>query len=773
MKKVKDLFEAVASSPIEIATHYEDGRVGFIIPEYQRQYDWSEENINRLFYDTLNGFQRLTTSTKADAFTFLGTLILVKQQSKEEEFSGVSLAIVDGQQRLTTLSLLACALCESLRFHRSEIDFAAIDSSISKWLEAELKRRLFALYGCYIGSQNVTITETYPFPRIVRQGDIRANSKANSYYGSPIGKFLEGFASYFGSTKLEYIPPALGREETAERLAGNFQVIRKLVNNLNNRDWYEDTECEQYDVRRAGRSQCRDLFERLPDFIKDRDAQNSAFSMIENNIALHDFVRTLMFSAYFCNCVVLTKVITGDESAAFDIFDALNTTGQPLTALETLKPRVVNFENRTFNHYAGSESERSFKTIAEHLDYRFSKTTEKQTETKELIVTFALYLEGKKLSKDLSDQRTFLRKSYDSAVNGGPEYARTFMFSLAEATKFRRFYWEKSGIEELARFHGTDTVDEIQLLASLISDMNTSLVLPILLRYWNCELKNVGEVQFVSVLKSVIAFLVIRRAATGNTAGIDGDFRAVMTPSEGRGASRKFGNCAGARQENAILSLTELKKALKTLLEHKLKKLDKGSWVKQVVANPLQKQAKELSRFMILAAGHKAIPSASESGTWNKSGIKVSSHDYNFLNYKTWISSCYATVEHIAPETEPTRGWEDDLYEDNILRNSLGNLILLPSKENAAIGNDSWEKKKKFYLALTEKSEEGQNKRIEEARSAGIKFPNSTISLLHNGERLSLLEPLRDVNEWNREVVERRGKNIAELCWDIVWPWLN
>ena len=772
MEKIKNLFEAEASSPIEIATHYEDGRVGFVIPEYQRRYDWSEENINRLFYDTLNGFQRLTISTNADAFTFLGTLILVRQQSKEEEFSGVSLAIVDGQQRLTTLSLLACALCESLRFHRAEIDFAAIDSSIRKWLEEEVEERLFALYRCYIGSQNVTTTKTFPFPRIVRHGDIRGKSKANSHYGSPIGKFLEGFASYFDNEKLEYVPPALGRDTTAEKLAGNFQVIRKLVNNLNNREWYEDTECEQFDIKRAGRSQCRDLFERLPDFIKDQDAQNSAFSLIENNFALHDFIRTLMFSAYFCNCVVLTKVITRDESAAFDIFDALNTTGEPLTALETLKPRVVNFENRDF-HYAGSESEHSFETIAKNLDLRFLKTTEKQAETKELIITFALYLEGKKLSKDLSDQRTFLRKSYDSAVNGGPEYARNFMHSLAEATKFRRFYWEKSGIEELARFHGTDTVDEIQLLTSLISDMKTSLALPILLRYWHSDLKNVGEEQFVSVLRSVIAFLVIRRAATGNTAGIDGDFRAVMAPSEGRGAIRKFGNCAGVKQKNAVLSPIELKEALKTLLKHKLKKLDKDSWVENVVANPLHQQSKDLARFMILSAGNKAIPSASEPGVWNKSGIKSSSHDYNFLNYKTWTSQCYATVEHIAPDTEPKRGWEDNLYKNNILRHSLGNLILLPSKENAAIGNDSWEKKKKFYLALTEKSKEGQNQRIEEARAAGIRFPKSTVELLQKGERLSLLEPLRDVNEWNNKIVERRGKNIAELCWDIVWPWLN
>ena len=63
--------------------------------------------------------------------------------------------------------------------------------------------------------------------------------------------------------------------------------------------------------------------------------------------------------------------------------------------------------------------------------------------------------------------------------------------------------------------------------------------------------------------------------------------------------------------------------------------------------------------------------------------------------------------------------------------------------------------------------------RLYEETVTGINFPKSTIKLLESGERLSLLEPLRDVDEWNREVVERRGKNIAGLCWDVVWPWLN
>lgn len=773
MKKVEDLFKARASSPLETAMLY-DGRVGFTIPEYQRQYDWSEDNITRLYYDTLNGFQRLSDNADANAFTFLGTLILVEEETKEEEFSGVSVAVVDGQQRLTTLTLFACALSEALRRQLKETEFpSSVDANVRKWLEEEVEVRLYALYECAIGSQRVSPKENFPFPRIVRRGDARGRSKSSSDYQSPIGRFLEGFADYFDSEKIEYVPPALGTGTDAGKLARNYQLIRSLIGDLNDLDWYEDTECEQFEIGWVRRTQCRNLFERLPDYIKEEGDRNRAIEDLVKHAELHALVRTVLFASYFCSCIVLTRVTTEDESAAFDIFDALNTTGEPLTALETLKPRVINFENKK-SGYAGSLSELAFGTIDENLDQRYSDTSKKQAETKDLIVTFALYLEGRKLSKDLAAQRNFLRQSYDGAAKNGAEPARRFVQAIADSAMFRRFYWEPNGIEELGRFHKSETVDEVQLLVSLISAMKTSLALPILARYWTPDLKHGGEARFIEVLKALAAFLVLRRAATGGTAGIDSDFRAVMAPSVGRGSSRKFGLCAGVDHSNALLSPEELKAAFKVLLEHKLKTLTKESWTDQAAANPLYEQSRELVRFMILTAAHQALPADAAPGLWNKAGVKASAHTNDFLNYKTWCGSHYATVEHIAPETVPKHGWDiAGLYKDNILRHSLGNLVLLPTKENSAIGSDSWEKKRKFYLALTETSEADQAKRIEEAKSAGISFSKSTGKLLSDGKRLSLLDPLRSVEAWNRDTVVARSKNITGLCWDHVWPWLN
>ena len=159
MKKVDDLFKAGASNPMEISMLY-DGRVGFVVPEYQRQYDWPKSNIERLHYDILNGFHRMSRSGDASAYTFLGTMILVKEETKEASFSGESVAIVDGQQRMTTLVLFACALTEALRWELNDTVFpGGLDRQVRTWMQKEVEERTYSLYSLAVGSQHVTPDE--------------------------------------------------------------------------------------------------------------------------------------------------------------------------------------------------------------------------------------------------------------------------------------------------------------------------------------------------------------------------------------------------------------------------------------------------------------------------------------------------------------------------------------------------------------------------------------------------------------------------------------
>jgi hypothetical protein len=77
----------------------------FRIPPYQRPYAWTTEQAGELFDDLLTAYKNdKLTPKEADPY-FLGSLVVVKGTPAESE-------VIDGQQRLTTLTiLLAAARC--------------------------------------------------------------------------------------------------------------------------------------------------------------------------------------------------------------------------------------------------------------------------------------------------------------------------------------------------------------------------------------------------------------------------------------------------------------------------------------------------------------------------------------------------------------------------------------------------------------------------------------------------------------------------------------
>ena len=70
----------------------------FIIPLYQRNYDWKEENCEQLFQDLM----KLHNSDRRSHF--FGSIVSSIQSGTEDRF------IIDGQQRITTVSLLLIAM---------------------------------------------------------------------------------------------------------------------------------------------------------------------------------------------------------------------------------------------------------------------------------------------------------------------------------------------------------------------------------------------------------------------------------------------------------------------------------------------------------------------------------------------------------------------------------------------------------------------------------------------------------------------------------------
>ena len=100
----------------------------FIIPPFQRNYEWSNRQCEELFSDIENTFKKQKTH-------YLGNIVYYFGDNNGAEFQ--ELILVDGQQRISTIVLLLCALrdCEKDAEFQSKITtrYLKNDTSIDKF----------------------------------------------------------------------------------------------------------------------------------------------------------------------------------------------------------------------------------------------------------------------------------------------------------------------------------------------------------------------------------------------------------------------------------------------------------------------------------------------------------------------------------------------------------------------------------------------------------------------------------------------------------------
>jgi len=80
-----------------------EGSYQFEVPDYQRPYAWTTEQADELFDDLISAMKESRASGASSQY-FLGSIVIIKEDKKPES------RVVDGQQRLTTLTILLAAL---------------------------------------------------------------------------------------------------------------------------------------------------------------------------------------------------------------------------------------------------------------------------------------------------------------------------------------------------------------------------------------------------------------------------------------------------------------------------------------------------------------------------------------------------------------------------------------------------------------------------------------------------------------------------------------
>ena len=158
----------------------------FLIPEYQRPYAWTFEQVETLFNDIWD-FTETSGGPKRKATYFLGTIVAFINKEKDNRQE-----IIDGQQRITSLFLLLRAIYEKLKKGaetKESINFIQeIEKSI--WNTDELTGEVF-FDEILINSEVVSQDSNDILLKILETG--AADPKAKDRYSLNYRRFQELF----------------------------------------------------------------------------------------------------------------------------------------------------------------------------------------------------------------------------------------------------------------------------------------------------------------------------------------------------------------------------------------------------------------------------------------------------------------------------------------------------------------------------------------------------------------------------------------------------
>ena len=757
--ELRNIFNATPQSTWQI---FSDVGVGFYIPPYQREYNWDKSHINRLFEDVGHGLQLLVESQ--DSITFLGTLILIDgatlpNVTKSELPPKVRL-VIDGQQRLTTILLMNICLHDEIRRRGAKFDIE--DEPASKWLYRQTIQVTANLQKTFEEDMNWGESEYQWYPRIIRAyNDSWSRFKDDAKYESPIAAFVHGYSNHIrGADKAKRYTGKNGQSNEGNHVLANYDVIRQKLRIVST-GGDQDLEVPLLNTIIGNKVfQEAILQAEIPDYV---------YPILSNGDS-EDFkqlIRLVLLANFLMNRVTVTVVSTYNEDYAFDMFESLNTTGEPLTAFETFRPKVIEAEG--LSEYKDSASRQYMKPIEKYLE-KFNKAEDRHTETSRLLTPFALAETGERLSRRHSDQRRYLRKQYDELGNINEK--REFVQHLSHTAIFFEKVWQKEG----SAFGpiAFSNKDLVLMCMDVLGRADHHITIGPLVRFYSQVLlappgshAEVNELE--EAIKAMTAFFALWRGSGRTTGSLTAQYRELMEKGFDEAGIRPFCRWKNVGETSEILTAEELREALRYALERGSTTAitSKEDWVRRSAERPIYQVNQPLTRFLLFTSIHDTTEDDECLGLPCAGRKDI----LNMLTWEKWDQDL--TIEHVAPQKADTSGWSELLYENPNLVDYLGNLTLLPKAENSSFSSRPWSEKKEMYCILSSSTQDELDDRLIEAEDRGIQLSDSTKELLRNGKYFQHLSTICNAEEWSDEFVQKRSRRLAELVWTNIAPWLG
>ena len=159
----------------------------YVIPSYQRPYAWTPVQAGELFSDLYDFYLK---EDKEDTY-FLGSVVLIKDEGKPQS------EVIDGQQRLTTLTVLLAALTNRATgqirdaFHRYLCEPGNVLEGLAQKPRLTLRERDRAFFKRYV--QDVALDELLGLDPAQLDNESQRNIQANARL------FLQRLEAAFGT----------------------------------------------------------------------------------------------------------------------------------------------------------------------------------------------------------------------------------------------------------------------------------------------------------------------------------------------------------------------------------------------------------------------------------------------------------------------------------------------------------------------------------------------------------------------------------------------
>jgi hypothetical protein len=769
---------------------FSQGGRGFYVPYYQRNYSWDEENATKLIGDIFSGIKR--SLTKPNNSIFLGTVIL---HDEKNVVTGVHsdtpnlltkvANVVDGQQRITSIAILACAIEEQINQTVPKLKALAGSATEFDTLATELTDELPNIRRIY--SVEITKTGAQPKlkPKIIRAGDVSANPVSDQWtLGGDINHFYRSNTSSFLSKFIAGI--AIDAIPTDERVGAVLAVFReKIIEEIAGADTSLATGLLSANGVTDG--SLSNFMAYPPDWANVHTLQPDEQALYCGGMLL---LAVCSFLKNSCHLVVIECL---DLGLALDMFQSLNATGTPLTAFEVFKPQIVKAWGAGYSIAIKPQVDRIEKVFETE-----SNSSEKEELTDKVIVSSAMVFNGMERSRRFSEERDWLTDTLEESLLAGVPTQRSidFVTSIADqAEYFQTFIKPRRSPKNSATFGlcnylltmglTPQEADRAALCVFYLKDAGHQFAHAVLSVFYsrllraqsNAAAKTAAAAEFVAVCEATAAFFTLYMGAHQGRFP-DSDYRTLFQSTAG---NISFAN--GAANQTAAFVKASFRRALEN---QKIYVAANPVAARQVWVDLAKESAwysrKAVCRFALVASAHDAAPDL----TPGNEGLFIDGmpNCADLLNCRVWHMVSYEVIEHVATREQPSSikfaaHFDATIYPGNYsIVDKLGNLTLLSAAVNSSIYSE-WPDKVFYYWNLTTPGSTAVGPTgAALAASLGIgSVPPALSALVAASSYLSHLAPLALRGQhglrWDAAFIARRSEHLCKRVFDRLDAWLR